>query len=432
MRRRSGFTLVEVLVAMALTLFIMSILSAAFVAATQSFSDLKAAGDLAEKLRGAKNVLMRDLEADHIYDANGNTLRLSTLWQGTPNQPPPASGFFRIYQGTPDVSEGTDLDTIASYYQTQAYLHYTIGLNGNKRSDFLSATIPANSPLISGANPVYQFPDNYYQDTTGNFNSQTAEVAVFLVATGDQTDGTNGTAQPLFALYRRQFLPVPSGWPPPSPPAPAPITVPVPASPSPYLEMSTVPTAGEPSAATNLTFNTLNDLAKPVRRFWMNRGAPQGAFQSGTTYATMGQVNQSYQASDLLLSDVVSFDVRVLLAGDTEFRELYHPLVQQFSSGNPMFYSATNPSFPAVFDTWTNHDDTTNNITTTYSTEWNKPWQTPPLPATAATIPLYQTQPTGANPPPVQAISIQAIQIVLRVWDFKTKKTRQVTMVQQM
>ena len=68
MRRRSGFTLVEVLVSMALILFIMSILSAAFVAATQSVTDLKSAGDLAEKLRGAVNVLRRDLEQDHFTD----------------------------------------------------------------------------------------------------------------------------------------------------------------------------------------------------------------------------------------------------------------------------------------------------------------------------------------------------------------------------
>ena len=58
----------EVLVAMALILFIMTILAAAFVAATQAFSDLKSAGDLAEKLRGAATVLNRDLEADHSFD----------------------------------------------------------------------------------------------------------------------------------------------------------------------------------------------------------------------------------------------------------------------------------------------------------------------------------------------------------------------------
>ncbi len=74
MRRRLGFTLVEVLVSMALILFIMSILAGAFGAASQAVSDLKAAGDLAEKLRGAANVLKRDMEADHFTDSASRTV----------------------------------------------------------------------------------------------------------------------------------------------------------------------------------------------------------------------------------------------------------------------------------------------------------------------------------------------------------------------
>ena len=74
MRRRTGFSLVEVLVSMALILFIMSILAGAFGAASQAVSDLKAAGDLAEKLRAATSVLKRDLEAPHFYDGvNGSS-----------------------------------------------------------------------------------------------------------------------------------------------------------------------------------------------------------------------------------------------------------------------------------------------------------------------------------------------------------------------
>src|SRR5438874_1473614 len=54
MRRRQlrgAFTLVELLVAMALILFIVSILSAAFTVATNSFRELKASGDMAGRLR---------------------------------------------------------------------------------------------------------------------------------------------------------------------------------------------------------------------------------------------------------------------------------------------------------------------------------------------------------------------------------------------
>ena len=145
MRRRSGFTLVEVLVAMALILFIMTILAAAFGTATQAVSDLKSAGDLAERLRGATTVIHRDLEANHCFDSNGNVLRLSSMWNTNnglnPNPPPPAQGFFRIYEGSPATLEGTDINGLSSYYQTTAALAYTISLTGTQRNDFLSALV---------------------------------------------------------------------------------------------------------------------------------------------------------------------------------------------------------------------------------------------------------------------------------------------------
>src|SRR5262249_13030922 len=62
---RRGFTLVEMLVAMALTMFIMVILSEAFATGLDSFRQLKAIGDMEESLRAAATVLRADLAADH-------------------------------------------------------------------------------------------------------------------------------------------------------------------------------------------------------------------------------------------------------------------------------------------------------------------------------------------------------------------------------
>src|SRR5439155_10425507 len=45
-QKRQGFTLVEMLVAMALTIFIMVIMSEAFVAGLETFRQLKAIGDM--------------------------------------------------------------------------------------------------------------------------------------------------------------------------------------------------------------------------------------------------------------------------------------------------------------------------------------------------------------------------------------------------
>ncbi len=418
MRRRAGFTLVEVLVAMALILFIMTILATSFGAATQAVGDLKSAGDLAERLRGATMVIKRDLEATHVY-RNGVAQRISTLY-GTAANPngPPDQGYLRIYEQTPDVDEGPDLDGIHSYHQTTASLAYTISLTGTRRNDFLSAYVPG-SPLCATNDPVLLPPDQRYEDTPSTaapqvYSSQCAEVALFLVQETDVTDASTGPAQPLFSLMRRQLLttpPYPSAtndW------SPAP---PVAAGNAPlYVEVSTIPTAGEASAAPNLSFNSLADLTIPPKRFWMNRANLAGAYQqtpSGTfNYATLAQCNASYQNADLLISDVLSMDVRILLQGD--FRELANPVVQSYSGGNPAYPIGG----PWAFDTWSSATDP-NNATYNYATPI---WQTP---GTPASIPLYQ----GTNAAP---ISIQAIQITLRVWDFKTKKTRQVTIVQQM
>src|SRR5215470_12248703 len=103
MRRRQGFTLVELLVSVALIIFIMSILAEAFSSAAETFRSLKAIGDLQEKLRTASSILRRDLSADHFDGkrrlSDPNMLRFA----------PPKEGFFRIWQGSaPVVNNAND------------------------------------------------------------------------------------------------------------------------------------------------------------------------------------------------------------------------------------------------------------------------------------------------------------------------------------
>src|SRR5688572_11398631 len=66
MRRRPAFTLVEMMVSVALVLFIMVILTEAFGKGLESFRTLKSVGDMESRLRAADMVLRRDLKADHF------------------------------------------------------------------------------------------------------------------------------------------------------------------------------------------------------------------------------------------------------------------------------------------------------------------------------------------------------------------------------
>ena len=211
--RRGGFTIVELLVAMALIMFMMAILSTAFVAAGKAVRDLKAAGDLAERLRQASGILRRDLAADHFEGKK----RLSgpNFW----DDGPPREGFFRLYQGSPPgsadyVREGVDpselqivdptwrlLDT---YRATDHALHFTVKLRGNGRGDFFATVVP--DPALPLFRPAI-FPPaergRRYMDAAERYTSQWAEVAYFLHASGDTAQGT-----PLYSLHRRQLLAV--------------------------------------------------------------------------------------------------------------------------------------------------------------------------------------------------------------------------------
>src|SRR5262245_50566462 len=61
--RRIGFTITELLASMALIVFIMSVLAESFSAGVETRNDLKAMGDMAERLRGASIHLREEMLA---------------------------------------------------------------------------------------------------------------------------------------------------------------------------------------------------------------------------------------------------------------------------------------------------------------------------------------------------------------------------------
>ena len=109
--------------------------------------------------------------------------------------------------------------------------------------------------------------------------------------------------------------------------------------------------------------------------------------------------NPAYQGADVLLTDVVSFEVKVLLPGATAATDLFDP---QVPANNAVFQGAG----PRVFDSWSSVKDDTYD----YSS-----W--------------YVANTPGSVPAPIRIMSLQ---ITLRVWDRKTQQTRQVTLVQPM
>lgn len=203
-RRRSGFTLVEMLVSVALVLFIMVILTEAFGKGLESFRTLKAVGDMESRLRTAASLLRRDLQADH-FEGKRRLSDPAARWNATGI---PREGFLAVLPGAA-APEGADSDGIGSARQLD-HLYCTVKLRGNQRNEFFMANLapPAGgqpSPLL---NPLVRttFFDQpadarFQENTQATYSGQWAEVLYVPMA-----NGTTAGNQPLSTLYRGQLV----------------------------------------------------------------------------------------------------------------------------------------------------------------------------------------------------------------------------------
>lgn len=202
---RRGYTLIELLVSMALIMTIMAILSTAFVQGLETFGKLRATAEMAQRLRTATTVLRRDLSADH-FDAR---IRPSDPGFGTSVKP--REGFICIRQNAVPLSEGT-VDGNASLIgrpgasDAGQVLHLAVKLRGNRPEDFFIAGVPSNATLMNQSTFFNQPADARYQTADSLYYSQWAEVVYYLQAIPGAGTNPNGGSQPLFGLYRRQRL----------------------------------------------------------------------------------------------------------------------------------------------------------------------------------------------------------------------------------
>src|SRR5260221_9348597 len=104
-KQRKGFTLVELMVAMALTIFVMVILTQAFVVSIDLFSGLKGIGDMQENLRAGTNTMRFDLGQNHFEGMRRTS---------DPGFSAPREGFLRVYQQAISTAEGVDADGMPS------------------------------------------------------------------------------------------------------------------------------------------------------------------------------------------------------------------------------------------------------------------------------------------------------------------------------
>jgi prepilin-type N-terminal cleavage/methylation domain-containing protein len=398
-QRRRGFTLVELLVALALTLFILAILSECFVTGADTFRTLKSIGDLNASLRNAVTILRSDLAADHFEGKR--RVSDSTFW----TQGPPTQGYFYLFQGqdpapvTSDpLYEGVDADGIISRRRVTHQLAFTVRAKGTRPQDFFTANVPTTTPTSPLASLPH--PDGGYPSGT-LFSSQWIEVCYFLspIQSGVTTTDGTGTVK-LYALYRQQRLVLGDNtsvtW-------TAANRVQATAA-NMLLYQPVFSCKVNPQAALGnfIYFNSPADLTIPQRRAAGNFTPPTATFTPLVN--NLGQQT----GDDLLLTDVLSFDVKVLtktntgtaLGTDTDFGTL----------PNPYYY-----------DTWSRRQDLQGPNANVYDyasvlANGNFRHPVPTAPSAASTA--------------IPAWNVVALQITLRVWDPRTKLSRQITIVQ--
>jgi prepilin-type N-terminal cleavage/methylation domain-containing protein len=416
LKQRRGFTIVELLVAMALIILIMAVLSEAFVTGLGAFRSLKSIGDMQERLRVAAIKLRQDLALRH-FEGDRRLSDIDPYWQdpfiGNGDQfnrnvgGRPEKGFLRIQTppGTtqvlssngmpyfPSVAlEGVDADGIQSWITTPSFalpanramlpvLHMACKLVPDRkdvlRRDQLyitpvpPSTTPGNSTIDQNEGP----PD-FRQP--GLLNSPWAEIAWFIVPTGE-TAGSQGVT-PLYSLYRRQRILI----------APRRDTylsqgggAVAPAQIGQYYGVSVEPdpTPGNVLLLWNSEYSVAGQpyAGYPAGRS-MSTVLPNGSWWSRPTpVGTTNGEPATLQGDDLVTTDVISFEIKVLRPNDLTFRDLNDWFTD--GGGNQV------QPFGGIYDT--------------------------------------ATAPQGW-------LSLRAIKITIRVWDFKTQLARQITVIQDL
>lgn len=534
---RQSFTIVEMLVAMALVLFIMAILSEAFVAGLETFRQLKATGDMDERLRTATTRLRTDLRSVYFTTLGGDGNRLSSIG-GTP----PLKGFFRLWQGLPPttgtvtgantmtvasttdttatppawtiqgasasfpgtiliidtppnqetvqvlgvvgpgltlaapfakphaanfpvvVCEGTDPDGQPSVIANNHTLHFSVyrkylsvgpstgssansdpNFKSDRKENYVIGQLPGSD--VTGLN---NFGPPAFRDTS-NYYSEWGEVIYFMRPNGkstpavfDQAGNPRSPSMPLFALFRRQLVAADDSVIPPS-------TFTSLDSGSSSPPRAVFPSGGtyynpgyyefsqkrDPLSTGFVYFNDPSDLTVPQRRFFMDPGTTAGGvpLTSTSPYPFIGQTvsngglgeTASLTGADLLITDVLSFEIKPLIPGSTFF-----------PTGTPDFCYL--PPCPLSHNTQLCNPSGLVGFRV-YDT-WSKLVGQPTAPPTS-TNPYDYAGPSGTawdyagtGGPTDKSIpmkeTITALKITLRVWDWKTQRARQITFVQDM
>ena len=237
--RRSAFSLVEMLVVLALSLLIFMLTAMAFNMASRAMRVHRAYAEDSTDLGNFERQLRFLLRQRHFE----SDLRVSEIDPNDPNRQPKA-GFFAVIEGGPEpLPPGVTSPPEGIYVKDG--LNFTVRLIGNSPGDFFETSLtrpngwnypvpgsdapspPAPPTIPPQLLPSAGYPESRYQQGT-TYRSQWAEIAIFLSRQPDPEDPTkraatvpvghpahpdpptSGPAAKLYRLHIRKLLLAPS------------------------------------------------------------------------------------------------------------------------------------------------------------------------------------------------------------------------------
>jgi len=378
-RSRNGFTLVELMVAAALTILIMTVISVAFQTGLTTLSHLKSMGDLAERLRIAQDRLRDDLECDHFDRGTSvgpmkvSDLRYDLVGTGS-GFVIPRVGYFRLQQNTGSIFEGRDSTGMLSTRSNGSnnFIEFTIRRPLSQPDKLLTARLPSVPVLPMNMLNSQSLTDT---DLSGQYIAAWARVRWELVPAGT----TNGV--PIFSLHRTMRLLANN----------SPVSLP-PGPPDPLVE----------------ALMSVDSSTNTVQRI------------DGASLFTRPPMSSYLPASpkygdDIVLSNVVSFEVKPTWVADNTVPGIRQPRtllpITPATAVNTLIPTTAPPAAPpGTFITNTDYpfDD--------LPTITGNVFDTSPLTPTDATTLPFRARITG-------------LQIKIRVFEPKNNMTRQSTIV---
>lgn len=309
--RHGGFTLIEILVSLVITLIMMGAVVTLFGVVTDSVSGSRALLETADKLRACRNRLASDLAG-------------ATVTPIPPRRPENDEGYLQVVEGVQTDSTFAGL-TVANVSFASLF--------GDCDDALLLTTRSAGDPFIGKFNG------------TTTIDSQTAEVAYFLRQDGPIIGFDNSGAEVrLFTLYRRCMVVVPSST--------ASLGSLVVGAPFYNLYDVSARFEGTPQRA---VANSLGDLTKPENRF--SRQA--GAWPTNVRFTTPPVFNNVRSGDDVMMTNVLAFDVQVFDPGAPVFVHTATPatieprdsdyLTKLNAWSGAMYPASPNPAAPISF-----------------------------------------------------------------------------------